>query len=225
MGKKTLKRTPGKRSPKERMFILTEGEVTEVEYLRYLCNAWGLPKELVAIEKSSHTDPKGIVDEAVERKRFNVREARRGRATLIDHWWAVLDTEGRPQELAEAIQKAQSNGVLLALSDPSIEFWLRLHFGYTTRQYNTESELIKELREEDFLPSYHENNKHPDMTVLAPLLPTAIGNARKLRRNCTAKGRDSREPIAISSLMLWPSRRKEWRFRSIGSLLIRATYR
>ncbi len=188
MGKRPLKRTPGHRAPRECMFILTEGEVTEIEYLRHLCNAWGLPKELVGIEKSWHTDSKGIVDEVVERKRVNAREARHGRAALVDQWWAVLDTEGRPKELAEAIQKARANGVLLALSDPSIEFWLRLHFGYTTRQYDTVSELIKELRGGGFLPTYRESNKHPDMDVLYPRLSEAMDNARRLRRNCTAKG-------------------------------------
>ena len=188
MGKRDLRRKPGNRAPKDRIYILTEGEATEVEYLRGVCSQLGLPKELVIIKKARNTDSKGIVDELVVAKKENVRLAKRGQDTLIDQWWAVLDTEARPHDLAEAIQKAKDNNAYLAISDPSFEFWLRLHFGYTTAPYGSVGKLIKELRENGYLPEYREDNKHPDMDILYPLLPEAMKNARLLRDNHTLIG-------------------------------------
>ena len=74
MGKRDLRRKPGNRAPKDRIYILTEGEATEVEYFREACNRLGLPKELVIIKKARNTDPKGIVDELVATKKENARQ-------------------------------------------------------------------------------------------------------------------------------------------------------
>lgn len=198
MTKRSIHRRQGNRPTKNKVQILTEGEATEIEYLRYICNAWGLPKELVVIEKSTHTDPKGIIDEIIGKKRDNIKRARRGQEPLVDQWWVICDTEGRPEELTGAILEAQSNGILIAFSDISIEFWFRLHFGYTTRQYNSVLELIKELSDEKWLPEYSDDNKHPDMAILFPRLAEAMKNARLLRQNHTSMG----EPRPLTDIDL-----------------------
>ncbi|VEH00480.1 Uncharacterised protein [Slackia heliotrinireducens] len=190
MGKRDLRRKPGNRPPKDRIYILTEGEATEIEYLKGICARLGLPKELVIIKKACNTDPKGIVDELVSAKKQNARLAKRGNDALIDQWWAVFDTEGRPHDLSAVVQKAKDNRVYLAISDPSFEFWLRLHFGYTTASYDSVGKLIKELRDSGYLPKYSEDNKHPDMDILYPLLPQAMKNARLLRAKHTQLGND-----------------------------------
>ena len=190
MGKRDLKRKPGNRAPKDRIYILTEGKATEVEYLGEVCKRLNLPKELVIIKKARSTHPKGIVDELVAAKKSNASLARRGNDVQIDQWWGVFDTEGHPQDLSEAVQKAKDNRVYLAISDPSFEFWLRLHFGYTTATYDSVERLMKELRDNGYLPGYNKDNKHPDMAVLYPLLPEALKNARLLRSNHTLLGID-----------------------------------
>lgn len=187
MSGSTLKRRSAYRVPRDRVYVLTEGEVTEVEYLRAVCNKLGLPKELVIIQKAHSTQAKGMVDEIVDLKKQNARNARKGKDASIEQWWIVVDTECRPDQLGEAIQKAKANRIFLALSDPSFEFWLRLHFGYTTASYGSVEELMKDLRH-SFLPGYDVHSKHPDMGTLLPLLPTAMKNARQLRRNHTCQG-------------------------------------
>lgn len=184
------RRAPGSRTPKDRIVIYTEGAVTEVEYLRTVRERFSIPKELVIIKKSECTHPDGIVDEAIEAKKRNKSESKKGRDTLVDQWWAVFDTEGHPASVASAIRKADDNGVYVALSDPSFEFWLRLHFGYTTRQYQSVQELIRELNADGLLPGYTASNKHPDMTLLYPLLPNAVRNARQLRAHFTERGNE-----------------------------------
>lgn len=187
MAKGSIRRSRGNKKSKSKVQILTEGKATEIEYLRHLCESWNLPKELVAIDKSTHTDVKGIVKEIVAMKTENERKARKGEETRIDQWWVICDTEGEQKELKSAILEAQNNGVFIAFSDLSIEFWLRLHFGYTTRQYNSVSEIIKDLNAQG-LSDYSEDNKHPDMSVLFPLLDEAMKNARLVRQNYATKG-------------------------------------
>lgn len=188
MSAQRYRRVPGKRAPRDRVFILTEGTATEVEYYEGICRRLGLPKELIVVKKARNTQAKGIVDELVKEKHSNNKLANRDRDTRIDQWWAVVDTECRPEELAPAIQKAKDNGVFIAISDPSFEYWLRLHFGYTTSPYGSVGKLIKDLKQADRLPDYDEHNKHPDMEVLYPLLPEAMKNARQVRENHTKQG-------------------------------------
>ena len=76
----------------------------------------------------------------------------------------------------------------IAISDPSFEYWLRLHFGYTTSPYGSVGKLIKDLRQANRLPGYDEHNKLPDMEVFYPLLPEAMKNARRVRENHTKQG-------------------------------------
>ena len=77
-----------------------------------------------------------------------------------------MDTECGRDGLAEAVQKAKSNKIWLGFCDPSIEFWLLLHFRYTTQSFGSVKELIKQLKKE--LPGYDEGNKHPNMERCSP---------------------------------------------------------
>lgn len=188
MSSRSVRRKPGKCTPSNRIFILTEGEATEVEYFRGVRQLLGIPKELVIVEKAASTHPKGIVDELVDKKKENKRLAKSGKDTLIDQWWGVFDTEGRPEDIGEAVQKARANEVYLAISDLSFEYWLLLHFCYTTASFDSVGDLIGELGRKGRLPGYCADNKHPDMDALCPLLPDAMKNARLVRENYTMKG-------------------------------------
>lgn len=186
MATKGYMRKPGARQPRKRTAIFTEGEVTEVEYLKYLVSRLGIPKELVEFFPSEHTDPKGLVNDAVAAKDLNRSRAKRKKEGLIENWWVLVDTECGRDGLAEAVQKAKSNKIWLGFCDPSIEFWLLLHFRCTTQSFGSVKELIKQLKKE--LPGYDEGNKHPNMETLFPRLPKALNHASKLRKNHTWQG-------------------------------------
>lgn len=189
MASKGYERKPGRRQPRQSVAIFSEGEVTEVEYLNYLLKQLAIPKELISIMPSEHSDPKGLVDDAVAAKKRNEHDSRKKGVALVESWWVLADTELTRPGLHEAAQKAKDNGVWLGLCDPSIEFWLLLHFCYTTKGYDSVKTLIHELKAH--LPSYHASNKHPDMKTLFPLLPFAMENAAKLRRSHTVNGNGS----------------------------------
>lgn len=119
MATKGYMRKPGARQPRKRTAIFTEGEVTEVEYLKYLVSRLGIPKELVEFFPSEHTDPKGLVNDAVAAKDLNRSRAKRKKEGLIENWWVLVDTECGRDGLAEAVQKAKSNKIWLGFAIPA----------------------------------------------------------------------------------------------------------
>ncbi len=68
-----------------------------------------------------------VVDRAVAAKRHEAREARRGRGRASDEYWCVFDIDQHPK-VGPAIEKARTNGIGVAVSNPCIELWFILHF-------------------------------------------------------------------------------------------------
>ena len=68
-----------------------------------------------------------VVNRAVEQKRSEAREARRGRGRASDEYWCVIDVD-RHANLGPAIEKALANDIGVAVSNPCIELWFILHF-------------------------------------------------------------------------------------------------
>lgn len=193
-------RKPGNRRPGSRLYILTEGAVTEREYFCCIRERLGIAKELVTIKKAQCTDPNGMVDEAIKLKKKNAIESYRGNDVVVDRWWIVLDSECQYSNMRDALMKAKKNGILLAVSDPSIELWLLLHFRYTTAAYDSASQLIEELSKSQLLPGYGSRNKKPKMDVLYPRIHEAVRNARRLRSSHTCKG--NTHPLTDVDLLL-----------------------
>jgi hypothetical protein len=89
------------------------------------------------IVADEHGVPTTLVDLAVAAKADATRDQRRGRGAAWDDVWCVFDEDSHPG-LREAIEKAEANGIKLAVSNPCIELWFVLHFndqaGYIERR-------------------------------------------------------------------------------------------
>jgi hypothetical protein len=123
-----LRRRKSFLEPRTRVLICSEGEVTEPSYLN------GLKAELrirlVHIEVvPAGSNPKTLVDYAVERKREAERQARKQKDDNLkyDEVWCVFDVDVH-EYLPEAKQKAEANKINVAISNPCFELWLLLHF-------------------------------------------------------------------------------------------------
>jgi hypothetical protein len=143
-GGSKLKRTVGSRSPKKRVVVVCEGLKTEPNYLR-LVNAStssALVELLVVDEKA--TSPKQIVERACFEKNNAAKLARRTKDpnAAIDEIWCAFDVDQHPL-LKEARQQAESNGIHLAISNPSIELWFLLHFENQTAHIHRDDALHK----------------------------------------------------------------------------------
>lgn len=184
--KRDYSRRKATKEPRARICVLTEGEVTEPEYIAALTRVLGIPKGLIELVPSKHSDPKGLVEAACELKESNDRRAKRGQEAAIDSWWVLADTESvtdvaRAASIRAAKSKAASAGdeLNLVLDSPSIEYWFLLHFIYTTRDFDTADEAIRELKK--YMPGYSKKAGEQDWNVLVKSNEEALRNAERVR--------------------------------------------
>ncbi len=101
--------------------VLTEGEITEPQYL----TAWARRnRSHVRLEISDRgLTPKALVDRARGHVRRN-RPTKR-RTPDYDEIWCVFDTDEHPN-LPQAVEEARLGGIEVAVSNPCFELWLVL---------------------------------------------------------------------------------------------------
>lgn len=112
-------------TPRQRLLVVTEGDVTEPKYLAALKHHFR--NSLVALKiAGEHGVPMTLVDAAIVLKDQNVRDSKHSLDLRYDAVWVVCDVDEHPN-LNEALHKAQSNEIAVALSDPCIELWFLLY--------------------------------------------------------------------------------------------------
>lgn len=113
--------------------MLCEGERSEYDYIRALSREPDV-REVAAVRididtRSFGCAPMTLVQRAAELRRRSIEEN-----AEIDEVWCVFDVEwagptGRHHpKLREALRIAQESDVHVAVSNPSFELWLILHF-------------------------------------------------------------------------------------------------
>lgn len=171
MGKGYHPRKERTRKPKRRVYIVCEGEKTELKYFN------GFKERNSGVEiipvHSKYTDPISIVNFAEER---------------IDKWdidfdegdgvWCVFDVdENSSSDIKKASDLASAKKIKIALSNPSFEIWFLLHFkdvfSHISRQ-----DVILDLK--DYIKGYKKNKDvNP---IVFPLTHKAIPRAEKLNQ-------------------------------------------
>jgi hypothetical protein len=126
MGKRDFKRKTESRRQNPRFLIVSEGAVTECEYLTALTKLLKIPSAKIMIAPPPPTSPKEIVKKARKLK----KEARKD--DPYDAVWCIFDVEAKVSQnarpgLADAVQIAKANKIFIALSNPCFELWILLH--------------------------------------------------------------------------------------------------
>ncbi|MCR4572902.1 MAG: RloB family protein [Lentisphaeria bacterium] len=154
------------------LHIYCEGE-TEESYL----NAYKRFRKYSCceIEHSHHTDPVGLIQEAIKAKE---------NAPSSDSYWVVYDLEdvsleNKRQTHVEAYRLAQANGIHIALSAISIEVWILLHFTPTPKVYLNCDGAVRALKK--YLPNYEKGSANV-FNAIQNLIPYARKNAVSLQR-------------------------------------------
>lgn len=178
------------RAPRKRFLVVCEGAVTEPEYLESVSRR--MRNALVEI----HVEGGLGVPLALVRKAIALATAARTRAKRehddnleFDQVWCVHDVDDHPN-LNDARQLAAANGVLLAVSNPSFELWLLLHFRPSPGQRNR-NDVRKMLGK--FIVGY---DKHvaEAMDDLWANYETAVKRSKKLDEEAHKAGEDGRNP-------------------------------
>ena len=128
----------------DRVLIVCEGSVTEPKYFRRVLSERNLKSvQVVGSGKKYKSNPQSVVAFASGEKKKN--RSKKSEAPPYDRVWCVLDSDVH-ENLDDAIRLAESNGIEVALSVPCFEFWLLLHFVFTTRSFADCGAVEKELR-------------------------------------------------------------------------------
>lgn len=181
-------RQPGSRKPRKRILVVCEGEVTEPQYLDQFRRS--KRNHLVVLEISrEHGVPRTLVDCAKELKNAAATRARRERDDYLsfDEVWCVFDVDDHPNIL-EARDKAKANDIRVAISNPSFELWLLLHFCDNPGAQHRK-DIARRLGK--FVPNYH---KHIVFNDFANSYEEAFRRARQMQVLANEDGEPYRNP-------------------------------
>lgn len=129
-----LKRRKVRRAPYAKVMIVCEGEKTEPHYFNGLKDHYELNSANVEICGDCGSDPLSIFNYARQRYR---EEKDAGDA--FDKVFCVFDQDAHTNYTAslDAIRRATPKNVYAAITSvPCFEYWLLLHYLYTTKPYN-----------------------------------------------------------------------------------------
>lgn len=164
----------GTRKVEKKIYILCEGadKHSEYAYLGALIKDTPIKGDKVQIElaPTKYNTGRELVEEASKKidKKFK----------NIDEVWVVYDQDGYSLH-KETFESAKEKGVKIAFSATAFEFWILLHYEYTTKQFPKSEDIIKELKDKNFI-DYAKNSK--DVYFLTKeKLPNAKQNAKKIR--------------------------------------------
>ncbi|UBU11992.1 RloB family protein [Nonomuraea gerenzanensis] len=112
-------------SERRTLHVYTEGTKTEVIYLQHWHRLYR-DRAIVTID-GFHGPPSRLVRAAVDRKRDDQREEKRGRGQAFSEYWCMFDVDEFPN-LPETYQLAAQHDIKIAVSNPCVELWFLLHF-------------------------------------------------------------------------------------------------
>lgn len=179
--------------PRRCILIVCEGQKTEPNYFKGLRRKLRLRTAEVRIcGRECGSAPISVVQFAKGERKKRRKEARRSSVLVeYDEVWCVMDVEkeGTNSTLVEAIQLAKKEGLNVALSNPCFEFWILLHFEYTSRPYQDCREVVRHLKSCLKKKKIAYRGKADDIfDELSPYIEDAIARAKRLEAEKNTQG-------------------------------------
>ena len=173
------------------ILAVVEGKQTELIYLEALREELQLSAARVVILHRSVTDPLNIVREAIRLQDEQVERTKKAITVPYDEVWVVFDSERqdhpRRKQIPAAIDLARQKGISIALSTPSFEYWLLLHYAFTTAAFSDCDDVIAALKK--YITKYTKNDL--PMADLLKRVGDAVCNAGRCHthwRDCGGDG-------------------------------------
>jgi len=181
------------------MYIFCEGEKTEPYYIESFINDKAKGKsKVIRVPREKSSSPEHILDAAIRKKKSSSTSAG-------DVFWIVYDKEDintRPIAMHKKVwEKANNNGIKVAISCVCIEFFILLHFGFTEASYTSFDNLksnspllacFKRIGVDDYdkasTRTYHHIKEYVDKAII---------NAKRVESNIISSGVNINEPYKI----------------------------
>lgn len=141
-------RSGPQRRQRKRGLIVTEGTVTEVQYLQQLRQE--MPRNLAVFKvHGAGKDPLRTVKEAIKQKKCG------------DYDWVVcLVDRDEHRNFDDAFRAAKENGIDVLVSNPCFDVWLLWHFEDMTRN-SSSKEVQEKLSKQGVVRGKHLSNSFP----------------------------------------------------------------
>lgn len=174
-----FERATGLRPPRDRFLIVTEGSVTEINYLDELMDHLRLSRANIDVHCSRKPQPDSVLQFAEET--FE-------RAGGTDEYAAVFcvfdrDEHDSYQRTLDRIESIPGGTFVAIPSAPCFEYWLLLHFAKTAKPYSAAAKSVCEQVEDDLrrhMPEYRKNMPGAKYRVFTQRLETALSNSREI---------------------------------------------
>ena len=192
----SLRRRRALKAPYDVILIVCEGKKTEPIYFNELKKAFRLSNANIKV-CGRGSDPLSVVDFAIETYR---------KEPEFDRVYCVFDRD-RHTTYHMALDKIRHTGLskrsrIFAIpSVPCFEFWLLLHFTYTTRPFDAPpgnsicSRVIEELM--NYLPAYRKGQQD-FFYKMQDKLDNAISNSRRVEQFHQTSGTDNPSTLVHS---------------------------
>ncbi|MDA8030047.1 MAG: RloB family protein [Alphaproteobacteria bacterium] len=168
-----IARLPPTLATYKRVLVVCEGKKTEPNYFEGLANELKIKTANIKITGESGSAPKSVVDHAK-----NLCQDAENIGNSFEEVYCVIDKDRHPDypNTLEQIRQLESKGFHAIPSVPCFEYFLLLHFKYTTKPFpkckHVESALKKHL------PDYDKGDKNM-FANFSGHLETAKTNAAK----------------------------------------------
>ena len=189
---RSFRRKLARRAQYDMVLIVCEGEKPEPNYFRALIDDLQLNTANIRIAKNTAgSSPRNVVDTA--RKEYKKEKD-------YDAVYCVFDKDQHPSytEALDIIRREKARGkrgcpIYAITSIPCFEFWILLHFTYTTKGFDTGhgsicANVISDLK--GYIPGY---GKGDTVTYQATRerISSAISNAKKVEHHCQSGSTDT----------------------------------
>jgi len=165
---KSLQRKGARRAAYKKILIVCEGEKTEPNYFEGAREYYELNTVNVEVRGDCGSDPMSIVSFAKQRYREE-----KDAGDPFDQIYCVFDKDGHATyaRAIDALASAAPKDTYFTINSvPSFEYWLLLHFVYSTRPYtalpgnSSGNQVLTELK--NYVPDYEKGRR----TVFAELV-------------------------------------------------------
>lgn len=189
---KQLARRKASRASYERVLIVCEGSKTEPNYFCALVSDLELNSANVEIDGGCDPSPKSIVEYA---KRLYIAEKKTGNG--FDKVFCVFDKDSHEtyDDALICIQSMKPKDVFVSINSiPCFEYWLLLHFNFTTKPFEASgngsscANLIDELKK--YLPDYEKGDDNI-YRELSGQMDRAIAYSKRALTQAEGNGTDN----------------------------------
>lgn len=177
---KSLQRKGARRAAYKKILIVCEGEKTEPNYFEGVREYYALNTVNVEVRGDCGSDPISIVSFAKQRYREE-----KDAGDPFDQIYCVFDKDGHATyaRAIDALSSSTPKDTYFTINSvPSFEYWLLLHFVYSTRPYtalpgnSSGNQVLTELK--NYIPDY-EKGRHTIFSDLTEQLEQAKNYAKR----------------------------------------------